>query len=103
MQVSQNTAQVANLQYQQDQAAAYQAQQAQAVAYQAQQAQAAVYQAQQPVMMPAQPLYQQSAYAPTNQMQGTIRVDGNEWLEYPAASGAHYVRDVSTGQWTRKI
>ena len=100
MQLSQNTAQLATAQYQQPQTAAYQTQ---PVTYQTQQPETVAYQAQQPVMMPAQSLYQQSAYAPTNQMQGTIRVDGNEWLEYPAASGAHYVRDVNTGQWVRKI
>ena len=100
MQLSQNTAQLATAQYQPPQTAAYQTQPG---TYQTQQPETVAYQAQQPVMMPAQSLYQQSAYAPTNQMQGTVRVDGNEWLEYPAASGAHYVRDVNTGQWVRKI
>ena len=100
MQLSQNTAQMATAQYQQPQTVAYQTQ---PVTYQTQQPGTVAYEAQQPVMMPVQPLYQQSAYAPTNEMQGTIRVDGNEWLEYPAASGAHYVRDVTTGQWVRKI
>jgi len=65
--------------------------------------QSVAYQAQPAVMMPVQNQYQQSAYVPTYEMQGSVRVDGNEWLEYPAASGAHYVRDATTQQWVRKI
>ena len=103
MQVSQNAAQAVTPQYQQPQTATYQAQQPQTATYQTQQPQTAVYQAQQPVMMPVQNQYQQPAYAPTSQMQGTMRIDGNEWLEYPQASGAHYVRDATTQQWVRKI
>ena len=34
---------------------------------------------------------------------GTMRSDGNEWLEYPEASGAWYARDATTRQWIRKI
>ena len=34
---------------------------------------------------------------------GTMRSDGNEWLEFPAASGAWYMRDPTTRQWVRKI
>jgi len=106
MQLSQNAAQIATPQ--QPQTATYQTQQQpQAATYQTQQpqqpTQTVAYQTQPAVMMPVQPLYQQSAYAPASQMQGTMRIDGNEWLEYPEASGAHYVREVTTGQWTRKI
>ena len=40
---------------------------------------------------------------PTMYDVGTIRSDGNEWLEYPVASGAWYMRDGTTRQWIRKI
>jgi len=53
-----------------------------------------VYQAQQPVLAPA---------APDNMMQGSMRSDGNEWLEYPDGSGAWYMRDPYTRNWSRKI
>ena len=41
--------------------------------------------------------------APTMYEVGSIRSDGNEWLEYPAASGAWYIRDATTKQWIRRI
>ena len=41
--------------------------------------------------------------SPTMYDVGTMRSDGNEWLEYPAASGAWYMRDATTRQWVRKI
>ena len=41
--------------------------------------------------------------APTVNDVGTMRSDGNEWLEYPEASGAWYARDANTRQWIRKI
>ena len=41
--------------------------------------------------------------APTMYDVGTMRSDGNEWLEYPAASGAWYMRDPTTRQWVRRI
>ena len=41
--------------------------------------------------------------APTMYDVGTMRSDGNEWLEYPAASGAWYMRDPTTRQWIRRI
>ena len=34
---------------------------------------------------------------------GTMRSDGNEWLEFPNTSGAWYMRDPATRQWVRKI
>jgi len=40
---------------------------------------------------------------PTMYDVGTMRSDGNEWLEYPDASGAWYMRDATTRQWIRKI
>jgi hypothetical protein len=40
---------------------------------------------------------------PTVNDVGTMRSDGNEWLEYPEASGAWYARDAATRQWIRKI
>lgn len=40
---------------------------------------------------------------PTMYDVGTMRSDGNEWLEYPASSGAWYMRDATTRQWVRKI
>jgi len=40
---------------------------------------------------------------PTMYEVGSIRSDGNEWLEYPAASGAWYTRDATTKQWIRRI
>ena len=40
---------------------------------------------------------------PTMYEVGSIRSDGNEWLEYPAASGAWYVRDANTKHWIRRI
>ena len=53
-----------------------------------------VYQAAQPVLAPA---------APDQMMQGSMRSDGNEWLEYPDGSGAWYMRDPYTRNWSRKI
>ena len=41
--------------------------------------------------------------APTMYDVGTMRSDGNEWLEYPAGSGAWYMRDPTSRQWVRKI
>ena len=41
--------------------------------------------------------------APTMYEVGSIRSDGNEWLEYPVASGAWYIRDATTKQWIRRI
>ena len=40
---------------------------------------------------------------PTMYEVGSIRSDGNEWLEYPASSGAWYTRDPTTRQWIRRI
>ena len=40
---------------------------------------------------------------PTMYEVGSIRSDGNEWLEYPPASGAWYTRDQTTKQWIRRI
>ena len=46
---------------------------------------------------------QQSAPTPTFSDVGTMRSDGNEWLEFPVSSGAWYVRDSATRLWIRKI
>ena len=46
---------------------------------------------------------QQSALTPTFSDVGTMRSDGNEWLEFPVSSGAWYVRDSATRLWIRKI
>ena len=40
---------------------------------------------------------------PTMYEVGSIRSDGNEWLEYPTSSGAWYTRDPTTRQWVRRI
>lgn len=40
---------------------------------------------------------------PTYNDVGTMRSDGNEWLEFPATSGAWYMRDQTSRQWVRKI
>ncbi len=59
-----------------------------------------------PMMLPGNQavMPQPSAPAtPTMYDVGTMRSDGNEWLEYPAASGAWYMRDATTRQWIRKI
>ena len=59
-----------------------------------------------PAMLPGNQavMPQPSAPAtPTMYDVGTMRSDGNEWLEYPAASGAWYMRDATTRQWIRKI
>ena len=36
--------------------------------------------------------------APPISINGQMRVDGQEWLEYPPSSGRHYVRDVYSRQ-----
>jgi hypothetical protein len=59
-----------------------------------------VYQAVQPVLMAAAPAV---PTAPTIADVGSMRADGNEWLEFPEASGAWYARDPATRQWVRKI
>ena len=59
-----------------------------------------VYQAAQPVLMPAAPVIPTT---PTIADVGTMRSDGNEWLEFPDTSGAWYARDQATSQWIRKI
>ena len=46
---------------------------------------------------------QQAPLGPTFYDVGTMRSDGNEWLEFPVSSGAWYIRDPSTKQWVRKI
>ena len=46
---------------------------------------------------------QQNPSVPTYLDVGTMRSDGNEWLEFPAASGAWYMRDPTSRQWDRKI
>ena len=59
-----------------------------------------------PAMLPGNQavMPQPSAPAtPTMYDVGTMRSDGNEWLEYPTASGAWYMRDATTRQWIRKI
>ena len=55
--------------------------------------------------LPGQALAPQSAApaTPTFYQVGTMRSDGNEWLEYPDASGAWYMRDPTSKQWVRKI
>ena len=55
--------------------------------------------------LPGQALAPQNAApaAPTFYQVGTMRSDGNEWLEYPDASGAWYMRDPTSKQWVRKI
>ena len=58
-----------------------------------------IYQQQMPVLAPAAV----APAAPTVNDVGTMRSDGNEWLEYPEASGAWYMRDAATRQWIRKI
>ena len=40
---------------------------------------------------------------PTMYEVGSVRSDGNEWLEYPVSSGTWYVRDTMTKQWIRRI
>ena len=40
---------------------------------------------------------------PSPDMVGSMRADGNEWLEHPVHSGAWYVREHMTGTWTRRI
>jgi hypothetical protein len=59
-----------------------------------------VYTQPQPVMMPVAPA---APAVPTVNDVGTMRSDGNEWLEFPDASGAWYMRDALTRQWERKI
>ena len=59
-----------------------------------------------PTMLPGnQNVMPQPAIAsgPTMYEVGSIRSDGNEWLEYPAASGAWYIRDPISKQWERRI
>ena len=59
-----------------------------------------------PAMLPGnQAVMPQSAApsGPTMYEVGSIRSDGNEWLEYPAASGAWYTRDPTTREWVRRI
>ena len=46
---------------------------------------------------------QQAPIGPTLYDVGTMRSDGNEWLEFPVSSGAWYMRDPTTRQWVRKI
>ena len=55
-----------------------------------------------PVLMPVVNTYAQDIAPPTS-INGQMRVDGQEWLEYPPSSGRHYVRDVYSRQWIRKI
>ena len=59
-----------------------------------------VYTQPQPVMMPVAPA---APAVPTVNDVGTMRSDGNEWLEFPDASGAWYMRDAVSRQWERKI
>ena len=51
--------------------------------------------------MARQPTNSQEGLDPN--IQGQMRTDGNEWVEHPQGSGAWYIRDPSTRQWTRKI
>ena len=60
-----------------------------------------IYSQHQPVLMPSQPAA--APAAPTMYDVGTMRSDGNEWLEYPDASGAWYMRDPTSREWIRKI
>ena len=53
--------------------------------------------------LPGNPMAAPTPLAPTMYDVGTMRSDGNEWLEYPAASGAWYMRDPTSRQWVRKI
>ena len=53
--------------------------------------------------LPGNPMVAATPSAPTMYDVGTMRSDGNEWLEYPAASGAWYMRDPTSRQWIRKI
>jgi hypothetical protein len=46
---------------------------------------------------------QQAPLGPTFYDVGTMRSDGNEWLEFPVSSGAWYTRDPTSRQWVRKI
>ena len=55
-----------------------------------------------PVLMPVVNTYAQDIAPPTS-INGQMRIDGQEWLEYPPSSGRHYVRDVYSRQWIRKI
>jgi len=43
------------------------------------------------------------ATGPDPSLVGQMRSDGNQWLEYPDASGAWYSRDPLTGGWVRRI
>jgi hypothetical protein len=52
------------------------------------------------VLMPTQPVQQ---VAPTLDMVGQMRSDGNEWMEYPEGGGMWYMRDAVSRQWVRKI
>ena len=52
------------------------------------------------VMMPTQPVQQA---APTADMVGQMRADGNEWMEYPPGAGMWYMRDAASRQWVRRI
>ena len=55
-----------------------------------------------PVLMPNMNTYSQDPPPPAS-VNGQMRIDGQEWLEYPASSGRHYVRDMYSRQWIRKI
>ena len=53
--------------------------------------------------LPGNPQVVAPVSGPTMYDVGTMRSDGNEWLEYPVGSGAWYMRDATSRQWIRKI
>ena len=50
-----------------------------------------------------QPTAVQATGVPDPSIVGQMRTDGNEWIEYPNASGIWYSRDPATRSWVRRI
>ena len=50
-----------------------------------------------------QPVASQASGVPDPSVVGQMRTDGNEWIEYPNASGIWYSRDPTTRSWVRRI
>ena len=53
--------------------------------------------------LPGNPMVTSAPAEPTMYDVGSMRSDGNEWLEHPAGSGAWYMRDPTSRQWVRRI
>jgi len=53
--------------------------------------------------LPGNPLATSVPAEPTMYDVGSMRSDGNEWLEHPSGSGVWYMRDPNSRQWVRRI